>query len=835
MDGLTRITGDPKYKRSAMDAIKYAFGHLRSPNGLLYWGIAVAYDARSDDICGERITHHTLKYHYPYYELMWEIDPEATDKFIESFWIENILDWSNLDMNRYGLNDRLRNVPKGWNHKYKGGPVFFKGKGRSFFNASSDLFYAAAILSKLSGENEPLVWSKRLAHRYIETRNPKTGISAYVYSRVEPTAGQIQLGDDFREHLVYQGTLTLFPVYPGYRKRIIEMVQQVRGWICELLLGDLLGADGKEFTRWALEELVAWGKVAYRKEDNSFIPMLTDGTSLEGYVFKKGSSAYGPKGTVISAWPLGPIEFWAYSLAYRMSGNQYTWEMARNIALGNNFGDIGVTAREPPQLYVDTNCSDPYALLGFLELYRKTGDSAFLEISKRIGDNMLSTKFYRGFFVPSKEHIYTRFDVPVHLALLHLHAAMKPQLAEVPRVWPSCPFFNSPYRNRPLEHDIYSIYTLTESPDLPISLHEAATLGDINQVTLLVSQGTDIDAWDFDNKAPLHYAAMNGHKQVVELLLAKGADLNTESSAGSTALSYAAGEGQLNVVRFLIAKNADINAGRVTPLHSAARAGHKDIIELLIAKGANVNAKNNDGQTPVDIAVSRNRSGVVKLLIDKGADVPLHVAARFGALAKVKILIEKGDDVNAKDTANQTPLHYAARRGHKEIVELLLVHGADVNAGAYLNLTAAELAMQRNHNEVVELLVSKGADIPSLHLAIYLKDKAKARRLIEAGADVNKRTPYGTTPLDRAVSAGLKSIVELLIEKGADVNAKDNWDWTPLHSAAEKGHRELAELLIANGANVNAKDGANRIPLWYAEKKSHTENVELLRKHGTKE
>jgi hypothetical protein len=41
----------------------------------------------------------------------------------------------------------------------------------------------------------------------------------------------------------------------------IEITSQIRGWICELILGDLLGTDGKEFSYWALEELVAWGNI----------------------------------------------------------------------------------------------------------------------------------------------------------------------------------------------------------------------------------------------------------------------------------------------------------------------------------------------------------------------------------------------------------------------------------------------------------------------------------------------------------------------------------------------------------------------------------------------
>lgn len=92
-----------------------------------------------------------------------------------------------------------------------------------------------------------------------------------------------------------------------------------------------------------------------------------------------------------------------------------------------------------------------------------------------------------------------------------------------------------------------------------------------------------------------------------------------------------------------------------------------------------------------------------------------------------------------------------------------------------------------------------------MQFALYIRDKAKAKSLIESGADVNKRTPYGTSPLHRAVSAGFDDIVKLLIDHGADVNAKDNWNWTSLHGVAF-GHIAMVKLLIAKGANVHAKD-----------------------------
>ena len=103
--------------------------------------------------------------------------------------------------------------------------------------------------------------------------------------KIRGDRAQYQYGDDFKGHRVVEGTL--FPCYGDTP----EVEPQVGG----LLLGDRLGEAGRDFTRWVVEELTAWGKSAYRKKDNAFIPMLTDGTSMEGYVCKK-DGYFGPEG-----------------------------------------------------------------------------------------------------------------------------------------------------------------------------------------------------------------------------------------------------------------------------------------------------------------------------------------------------------------------------------------------------------------------------------------------------------------------------------------------------------------------------------------------------------
>jgi pectate lyase len=422
LDGLTKITGDPKYKQAAVEAIEYAFANLRSPNGLLYWGCRAAYDAQGDKVCG--INKHVLKSCYPHYELMWEVNSQATRQFIESFWAAHINDWSNLDMDRYG---EVMNAPleKPWDYEYKDGPVFFESVepwGHSFLATGSDLFYAAAILSQLSGEKEPLVWAKRLAHRYVETRYPRVGISSVLYNLVE--SGGYQFSDDFDTVTIHKGSF--FPPYPfhPFRPPTTDFPQpRIRPWICQFLVGERLDFEGQEFTQWALEELTAWGKVAYRKRDNSWIPMLIDGTKLEGYVLKR-DGYFGVKGTVCKSWSARPVDFYAYSLAFRLTENQFMWDMARSIAAGLELGDLGLHAQ----------CSDPYVVLAFLELHEKTGRRAFLQAAQRVGDNILRYRFQKGFFVPSKRHIYVRFDTLEPPILLHLDLAVHSKEVLVPQI-----------------------------------------------------------------------------------------------------------------------------------------------------------------------------------------------------------------------------------------------------------------------------------------------------------------------------------------------------------------------------------------------------------------
>ena len=418
--GLSNLTGQDKYRQAAVEALRYTFDHLRAPNGLIYWGGHCCYDAQGDRPVGRPSMAHELKCFLPCYQLMWEADPQATKKYLEAVWAGHVIDWSNLDMDRHApTRDFPRTKP--WTRSYKGGKVFFEGKGRTFNNIGIDLQYAGAWYYKLTGSRPALEWSRRLAQRYVETRNPATGLRGYQYSYPPPDRANEQFGRELPGHLVLEGT-------------ILKPTWYAMSGVVQLKLGELLGEEGREFVQWAHEDLSALGKCAYDARDNAFRPMLTDGLDLTGFV-KPRDGYYGRKGSTFQATEADCFFLWAYVLAYDATRDQFMWEMARRIALANGLGDIGRPDGAACRLDLDTACCDGEAVFALLELRRITGQQAFLEQARRIGDNILKERFINGFFLPGADYLYASFNAVEPLALLHLAAALRGSEQAVPDWW----------------------------------------------------------------------------------------------------------------------------------------------------------------------------------------------------------------------------------------------------------------------------------------------------------------------------------------------------------------------------------------------------------------
>ncbi len=159
---------------------------------------------------------------------------------------------------------------------------------------------------------------------------------------------------------------------------------------------------------------------------------------------------------------------------------------------------------------------------------------------------------------------------------------------------------------------------------------------------------------------PLGKAAKKGRIDDVTRLIAEGADVDERGRGGNTALYFAAQKGHAEVARVLVDAGADVDVDNdfgSTPLHVAARGGHLDVIRVLAAGGADLDARNLSGATASEL-VGHSSIGTQGLR----SSTPLAKAARAGRLEAVKLLIELGASLPAREAARQASL-----KGHDEI------------------------------------------------------------------------------------------------------------------------------------------------------------------------
>jgi ankyrin repeat protein len=158
---------------------------------------------------------------------------------------------------------------------------------------------------------------------------------------------------------------------------------------------------------------------------------------------------------------------------------------------------------------------------------------------------------------------------------------------------------------------------------------------------------------------------------------------------GECSLHAAAEEGNIDVVKSLPERGVDINgrnAGNRTPLHRAAVKGNLDVVRLLVERGAEVDSRNSWGWT---LAL-------------------LHDASRFGHPEVSRVLVDHGADVNERTRSHWTPIHFSVTNEHLGLVKLLLEGGADVHAVNGEGQTSCQLSLRTGNREIAELLREHG-------------------------------------------------------------------------------------------------------------------------------
>ncbi len=487
LDGFSALTGDNTYTQRVDDIYNYYYKNLRSEtNGLFYWGGHTTIDLKKMKKAGyQDATIHEFKNHMPYLAPLFRIDKNETATMLKNVWAGHVTDWRTLTFNRHALYSKKLSLENTWDNtgiydESTVGSLIYSSGEMPFRNAANDLLYCAYSIYENTGDETALLWAYRLLKRYNALADPQTKIGVYQFiqasqrhdpmqelepvgrwNKIYPTPNEYtnsMYGDraknQFEQQFVDEGI-----IQEDERWKIREAYWVANGAIYkdgplnDFKLAELFGTNsrtGKEIIKAAIEGMGSYAKLAYIPESNEFKYILSSGIDLTGYVLKTGGY-YGDIGDVFSAAKVSPGFIMSFTKAYEMCGDEEEfadekeeiWKVIRGIGKANGLGDLGEKyPGDNAKIDMLTSCAEPQIIVGLINIYRNTNDPVYLNLARRIGDNIVEKNFDGRFFVTSQNSKYVKFADNYAYILILLEAEIQHRSDEVPEFVLCEPYFH---------------------------------------------------------------------------------------------------------------------------------------------------------------------------------------------------------------------------------------------------------------------------------------------------------------------------------------------------------------------------------------------------------
>ena len=171
-------------------------------------------------------------------------------------------------------------------------------------------------------------------------------------------------------------------------------------------------------------------------------------------------------------------------------------------------------------------------------------------------------------------------------------------------------------------------------PDRPsVSLYLAVQRGDLDQLERHIYFDSDINAPLPNGLYPLHVAARKGRIIMVRTLLKHGADIDQPSADGDTALELAILAGRTQIAELLLAEGAKLEPSRLLLKAARANVTDRDTVRFLTDRGADTEYRDEDGNTPLMVAIQRDNHRLVTHLVARelGFGELVRLLERYGA------------------------------------------------------------------------------------------------------------------------------------------------------------------------------------------------------------
>ncbi|WP_161554699.1 TonB family protein [Ereboglobus luteus] len=326
----------------------------------------------------------------------------------------------------------------------------------------------------------------------------------------------------------------------------------------------------------------------------------------------------------------------------------------------------------------------------------------------------------------------------------------------------------------------------------------------------------------------MHLAARAGSVRAMDVLIKAAPKLvraeANEKSQRATPLELAIEKSRAEAVERLLRAKASVNLRPMTrsyastPLSAAVASGHTGIVRALIEAGADLFGPRSASYSAFDTAVIGGDVGLMKTLLGgkppspelladyKDSDV-LRFQLRLGQVEMALWLIEQGLSPNNDETTLRTLLETADRQNDASFARLITKvvkppeSDAGGNAGAtaqstigpdLLNTPLAVTSSTPNPRPANALIEAARADYPLL-----------VRELVAAGFSLDETDSIGASALHAAAATNAVESMRVLLEHGASINATDSNGASALDRALAEDAIDAARLLVEKGARLD--------------------------------
>ncbi|KAK6192745.1 hypothetical protein SNE40_004167 [Patella caerulea] len=390
--------------------------------------------------------------------------------------------------------------------------------------------------------------------------------------------------------------------------------------------------------------------------------------------------------------------------------------------------------------------------------------------------------------------------------------------------------------------------TGSEPGSIYSTLHSACEYGNINDVKYLIDTGHDVNRLDNNNMSPILCCGESEIEPVakLKLILTNGGNINDRDISNSNVLHLACLIGKLESVDFILKQGLDIHSrgGQYnrSPILCCGESKIEPVakLKLILTNGGNIGDRDSNNNNVLHLACLYGKLESVDFILKQGLDIhsrggqynrsPILCCSEseIEPVAKLKLILTNGGNINDRDSSNSNVLHLACLIGKLESVDFILKQGLDIHSRGRFNRSPILCCGESKIEPVakLKLILTNGGNIGDrdsnnnnvLHLACLYGKLESVDFILKQGLDIHSRGgQYNRSPILCCSESEIEPVakLKLILTNGGNINDRDSSNSNVLHLACLIGKLESVDFILKQGLDIHSRGQYNRSPILY--------------------